>query len=39
MKYKLIMNELAINKESWMNICMNELHLSYESDVRDIWMS
>ncbi len=38
MKYKLIMNELAINKEPWMIIDMNELHLSCESDVHDIWM-
>lgn len=32
------MNELVINKESWMNIHMDELHLSCDNDVHDIWM-
>jgi hypothetical protein len=32
------MSELWINYELWMNIHNNELHLSCESDIRDINM-
>jgi hypothetical protein len=35
MNWKLIKNGLNVNYESWMNIYMNELLSSYESDVRN----
>jgi hypothetical protein len=35
MNYKLIKSELIVNYESWMNIHMNEFHLSYENSVHD----
>jgi hypothetical protein len=31
--YELINNELIFYYESWMNIHINELHWSYESDI------
>lgn len=34
--WKLIISELRINYESWMNIYMNELHLSYEICMRQL---
>jgi hypothetical protein len=36
MKWELIKIELKVNYELWMNIHMNELHLSCENDVYDI---
>ncbi len=35
MNWELIKNELRVSYETWMNIHMNELHLSCENDVHD----
>jgi len=39
MNQNLIKKKLRVNYELWMNIHMNELHLSCESDIHNIDMN